>query len=110
MEQDRALYRRLLDTPYAHLLIDALLQGLTERIRLDTPESHPHEANIIVGAMCGHIIQWIRHDLPYSPEVYARMVYWTTTIGLMTLRGEGDALTLPSPETLATTPFGTSYP
>jgi AcrR family transcriptional regulator len=103
---DRVFFRRLLDIPQLSLLMDITLELVRDKVQTDTPHWDEHEVDLIAAMAVGHLYQWIRSDFAQPPAVFARLFHWMSVCGIMALRGELDAVQMPTPENLAQTPFG----
>jgi len=102
IEQDRALYKKLFTGSISAFIQQKLRHYVVKQIMM-TFSAAPKYADLPVGLIANHcasclignIMWWLSEDVPYSAAYMACITHWTAMIGIMTLIGRADELTMP---------------
>ncbi|MBI1277812.1 MAG: TetR family transcriptional regulator [Anaerolineaceae bacterium] len=105
IEQDRALYKKLFTGSISAFIQQRLRHYVVKQV-LMTFSAAPQYADLPVGLIANHcasclignIMWWLSEDVPYSGAYMACISHWTAMIGVMTLIGRADELTMPPPD------------
>ncbi len=102
LERDRELYKKLFMGSISAFIQQRLRYYVVQQVMM-TFSTAPQYADLPVGLIANHcasclignIMWWLSEDVPYSGLYMARITHWTAMIGIMTLIGRAQELTLP---------------
>jgi AcrR family transcriptional regulator len=102
LERDRTLYKKLFTGSISAFIQQRVRHYIVQQAVV-TFSAAPQYADLPIGlianqiasCMIGNIMWWLSEDVPYSAAYMARITHWTAMIGIMTLIGRGNELTLP---------------
>jgi len=105
LERDRALYKKLFMGSISAFIQQRVRHYVVQQVMM-TFSSAPKYADLPIGLIANHtasclignIMWWLSEDVPYSGLYMARITHWTAMMGIMTLIGRADELTLPPPD------------
>ncbi len=105
LERDRALYKKLFTGSISAFIQQRLRYYVVQQVMM-TFSAAPKYADLPIGLIANHcasclignIMWWLSEDVPYSGAYMACITHWTSMIGVMTLIGRGDELTMPPPD------------
>ncbi len=105
LERDRALYKKLFMGSISAFIQQRLRHYVVQQVVM-TFSGAPKYADLPIGLIANHvasclignIMWWLSEDVPYSGAYMACITHWTAMMGIMTLIGRADELTMPPPD------------
>ena len=102
LERDRTLYKKLFSGSISAIIQQRLRYYVVQQVMM-TFSTAPQYADLPVGLIANHtasclignIMWWLSEDVPYPAVYMARITHWAAMIGIMTLIGRGEELTMP---------------
>jgi AcrR family transcriptional regulator len=102
LEHDRTLFKKLFTGSTSAFIQKRFQHYIVEQVMLTFRDAPQYAdlpigliANNLAACMFGNIMWWLSEDVPYPGSYMARMSLWTAMIGMMTLIGRADLLTMP---------------
>ncbi len=105
LERDRSLYKKLFTGSISAFIQQRLRHYVVQQVMMTFSAAPKYAdlplgliANHVASCLIGNIMWWLSEDVPYSGAYMACITHWTSMIGVMTLIGRGDELTMPPPD------------
>jgi AcrR family transcriptional regulator len=105
LERDRALYKKLFMGSISAFIQQQLRHYVVQQVVMTFSAAPKYAdlpigliANHIASCLIGNIMWWLSEDVPYSGAYMACITHWTAMMGIMTLIGRADELTMPPPD------------